>query len=192
MMSRMRTPAVACLAAAALGLAACGDSGGDEPDGLTRARVHRQDRRAVQGVQRPHEDAQRGGEPGRGHRARSEAQLLRELAPILERGYGQVRDNAAAFQAVNPPAADAAEIERIRKLYDEQAEVVRKLATAAKRGDIEQFKAAVGGAEGRGRARSRRRERLRLQGVRQHEERRGLKGALAGPRAPRRPGRSAR
>ena len=67
--------------------------------------------------------------------------MLRALAPILERGYGQVRDNAAAFEAVNPPPADAAKIERIRKLYDEQAELVRKLAAAAKAGDVGEFKA---------------------------------------------------
>ena len=66
---------------------------------------------------------------------------MRRLAPILERGYGPVRDNAAAFEAANPPAGDAAAIERIRKAYDEQAELVRRLAAAAKRGDVDAFKA---------------------------------------------------
>ncbi len=78
--------------------------------------------------------AQRASETG------SEKDVLRALAPILERGYGQVRDNAAAFQAVNPPPADAAKIERIRKLYDQQAELVRKLAAAAKAVDVAEFK----------------------------------------------------
>jgi hypothetical protein len=72
--------------------------------------------------------------------ATSDAQLLRRLAPVLERGYGPVRDNAAAFQAANPPASDAAEIERIRALYDRQAEFVRKLARAARRVDSNEFK----------------------------------------------------
>ena len=72
--------------------------------------------------------------------ATSDAQLLRRLAPVLERGYGPVRDNAAAFQAANPPASDAAEIERIRALYDRQAEFLRKLARAARRVDSNAFK----------------------------------------------------
>ena len=70
----------------------------------------------------------------------SDAQLLRRLAPVLERGYGPVRDNAAAFQAANPPAADAAEVERLRALYDSQAEFVRRLARAARRVDTNAFK----------------------------------------------------
>lgn len=73
--------------------------------------------------------------------ARNDAELLRRLAPILKRGYGPVRDNAAAFQAANPPAGDAAAIERIRRAYDEQAELVRRLAAAAKRGDVPAFMA---------------------------------------------------
>jgi hypothetical protein len=72
--------------------------------------------------------------------ATTDAELLRRIAPILQRGYGPVRDNAAAFQAANPPAADAAAIERIRALYDRQAEFVRKLARAARRADSNEFK----------------------------------------------------
>ncbi|HEV7807896.1 MAG TPA: hypothetical protein VGO80_18905 [Solirubrobacteraceae bacterium] len=72
--------------------------------------------------------------------ARNDRQLLRRLAPILERGYGKVRDNAAAFQAANPPPDDAAEIERIREAYDKQANQVRLLAAAARSGDVARFR----------------------------------------------------
>jgi ABC-type Fe3+-hydroxamate transport system substrate-binding protein len=140
MMSRMRPIAVAVLTAAALGLAACGGSGDDEPAGPTRAEfIAKTDAQCKVSNARTktlNEDAARVVDA-----TPDEAQLLAKLAPIFERGYGQVRDNAAAFQAVNPPPADAAEIERIRKLYDEQAEIVRKLARAAKTGDVDQFKA---------------------------------------------------
>ena len=139
MMSRMRTSIVVILTVVALGLAACGDSGGDDP-ALTRAEfIAKTDAQCKVSNARTktlNEEAARVAAT-----AGSEAQLLRELAPILERGYGQVRDNAAAFQAVNPPSDDAAEIERIRKIYDEQAEVVRKLGLAAKRGDTDRYKA---------------------------------------------------
>jgi hypothetical protein len=140
MMSRMRTITATALAGAALALAACGDSGKDESAPLTRAefiaKTDAQCRGSNVRTKKLNEEA-----TGVATRVRGEAQRLRELAPILERGYGQVRDNAAAFQAVNPPPDDAATVERIRKLYDQQAELVRKLAAAAKRGDAKQFTA---------------------------------------------------
>ncbi len=136
-MSRMRTTVVAVLAASAIGLQACESSGDDKP---TRAEfIAKTDAQCKVSNARTktlNTQARRVADTARG-----ESRLLRELAPILERGYRQVRDNAAAFRAVDPPAADTAKIERIRKLYDEQAEVVRKLGLSAKRGDVEQFKA---------------------------------------------------
>ncbi len=140
MMSRMRTISTALLAAAALALAACGDAGTDEPDAPTRAEfIAKTDAQCkVSNVRTKtlNAEASRVADA-----AGSDTQLLRGLAPILARGYGQVRDNAAAFQAVNPPPEDAAEIEKIRKLYDQQAELVRKLAAAAKAGNVDAFKA---------------------------------------------------
>jgi hypothetical protein len=141
MMSRMRMTAITLLVAAGLGLAACGDSGSDAPARPSRAefivKTDAQCKVSNARTKTLNEQASRVART-----AGNEAQLLRELAPILERGYKQVRDNAAAFEAVEPPAADVAEVGRIRTLYGEQADVVRKLRDAAKRGDIEQFKAA--------------------------------------------------
>lgn len=138
MMSRMRSTAAALLAVAVLGLQACGGDG--TPDELTRAEfVAKTDAQCKVSNARTktlNEEATRAAAA-----APTEAQLLRELTPILERGYRQVRDNAAAFRAVDPPSADAAEIDRIRTLYDEQVEVVRKLGAAAKDDDLEQYKA---------------------------------------------------
>ena len=140
MMSRMRTTAVAVLTVATLGLAACGGSGGDDSAEPTRAEfIAKTDAQCKVSNARTktlNEEATRAAAS-----ARNDAQLLRRIAPILERGYGQVRDNAAAFQSVNPPSADAAEVERIRTIYDEQAELVRKLGLAAKRGEIDRYKA---------------------------------------------------
>jgi hypothetical protein len=140
MMSCMRTTTSTVLAAAALALAACGGSGDDKTAGPTRsgfiAKTDAQCKVSNARTKSLNEEGDRAAGA-----ARTDPQLLKAVAPILARGYGQVRDNAAAFQAASPPAADAAEIEAIRKLYDEQAEVVRKLAAAAKRGDVEQFKA---------------------------------------------------
>ncbi len=137
MMSGMRaTLPYVVLVAAALGLASCG--GGDENDAPTRAQFiagtdklceasNRRTRTLNQQVARAAESA------------RNDRDLLRRLAPILERGYGRVRDNAIAFRTANPPAGDGAEIERIRRLYDQQAEFVSKLAAAARRGDSPAF-----------------------------------------------------
>ncbi len=139
MMSRMRPTPVILLAVAVLALQACGDAGGDDAP-LTRAQfIAKTDAQCKVSNARTKVLNEEVGRVAA--TTPSEAQLLRKLAPILDRGYGQIRDNAAAFQSVNPPAADAVEIERIRKIYDEQAELVRKLALAAKRGDTQQFKA---------------------------------------------------
>ena len=134
-----RNLCTALLVAAAVLVAACGGGDGDD-DAPTKAQfIAKTDRlceasnrrtRALNVQLRSAADASRDDED-----------LLRRLAPILERGYGPVRDNAASFQAANPPAGDAAAIERIRKAYDEQAELVRRLAAAAKRGDVPAFMA---------------------------------------------------
>jgi hypothetical protein len=120
-------------------MTACG-SGADKPDAPTRAEfIAKTDAQCKASNVRT--KALNEQAAGVADRARTEAQLLRELAPILKRGYGQVRDNAAAFEAATPPTGDAARIERIRTLYDEQAELVRKLAVAAAAGKIDDFKA---------------------------------------------------
>ena len=142
MMSRMRIPALAVtiLAVAALGLSACG--GDDEPQAPTRAEfIAKTDAQCIVSNARTktlNEEAAKAAES-----ARDDTQLLRNLAPILERGYEQVRANARAFRAVEPPSADVDEIDRIRRLYDEQAEVVRKLDLTAKRGDVDEYKATL-------------------------------------------------
>lgn len=137
----MRTTASAVLAVASLALAACGGSGDDKTTAApTRAEfIAKTDAQCKVSNARTKALNEEGNRAAAG--ARTDPQLLEAVAPVLARGYGQARDNAAAFQAVNPPAADAGEVEAIRKLYDEQAEIVRKLAASAKRGDVEQFKA---------------------------------------------------
>jgi ABC-type glycerol-3-phosphate transport system substrate-binding protein len=137
-MSRMRLLICAALTAAALVLAACGGSDDDAAKPLTRAEfISKTDMQCKVSNTRTralNEELQRVAAG-----ARNDKQLLSRLAPILDRGYGPVRDNAAAFQAANPPPADAAKIEHIRKAYDRQAELVRKLAAAAQRGDVKAF-----------------------------------------------------
>jgi hypothetical protein len=71
--------------------------------------------------------------------ARTDRDLLRRLAPILDAGYDRVRENAEAFSAVKPPDADAAQIARLRRLYDRQAQFLRRLAAAARRGEVSRF-----------------------------------------------------
>ncbi|MEA2218975.1 MAG: hypothetical protein QOJ35_1601 [Solirubrobacteraceae bacterium] len=73
--------------------------------------------------------------------APDDEQLLRRLAPILEQGSGSLRDNAAALRTARPPAADARAIDRIRTLYDQQAELAGLLAAAAAHGRVTRFKA---------------------------------------------------
>ena len=135
--SALRT-ATSILAVAALALGACGTSDDSKPPAPTRASyIEKTDALCKRSNARTRKLNIEIRERSAG--ATSDAQLLRRLAPILERGYGPVRDNAAAFQAANPPAADAGAIERIRALYDRQAEFVRKLAIAAKRVDSDEF-----------------------------------------------------
>ena len=75
-----------------------------------------------------------------GERADTQEQLLRELAPILERASDQVRQNAAAFKSVEPTGNDAAKLDRIRRFYDRQTRLAHKFAAAAKRGAVDEFK----------------------------------------------------
>lgn len=139
-MARVRPHLLTGLALAAIGLAACGDSKNSSGDTLTRAQyIAKTDALCKQSNARTRKLNVQLRERAAG--AADDAELLRRLAPILEHGYGPVRDNAAAFQAANPPPSDAAAVERIRALYDRQAEFVRKLALAAKRGDSNAFKA---------------------------------------------------
>ena len=138
------TPRAALAAGAlavAVGLAACGggDGSGADAGGPARAQyIARTDKlcQASNTRTRALNVQLRRAAAG----ARNDRELLRRLAPILNRGYGKVRDNAAAFQAANPPPDDAAAVERIRAAYDKQAQQVRKLAAAARSGDVARFK----------------------------------------------------
>jgi hypothetical protein len=136
-MSRMRTT-LAALAAATLALSACGGASSGGTTTLTRAQfIAKTDALCKASNTRTralNAEVQRAGAS-----PASDKQLLARLAPILARGYGQVRDNAAAFEAVDPPAGDKAKIELLRKLYDTQAELASKLAAAAKARDVQQF-----------------------------------------------------
>jgi hypothetical protein len=128
---------IVLMAAAALALSACGSGDGD-PDRPTRAQfIAGTDRVCATSNRRTRELNQQLARAAAG--ARDDRDLLRRLAPILQRGYGRVRDNAIAFRTAEPPAADAARIEAIRRLYDRQAEFVSKLAAAARRGDSRAF-----------------------------------------------------
>ena len=127
--------ALAIAAVAFVGLASCGGDDGDAP---TRAqfiadtdKLCERSNRRTRTLNRQLARAAAG--------ARNDRELLRRLAPVLERGYGRVRDNAIAFRTADPPEGDAAQIERIRRLYDQQGEFVRKLASAARRGDSRTF-----------------------------------------------------
>ena len=151
----------------------------DEPDGPTRAEfIAKTDAQCKVSNART-KTLNEEAAPRRRTRARSEAQLLRELAPILERGYGQVRDNAAAFQAVNPPPADAPRSSGSASSTTSRPSSSRKLARGRQARRRRAVQGAVRGAEGRRRARSQGHERLRLQGVREHEERRRMIAARA-------------
>jgi hypothetical protein len=138
-MSRMRLLIRTAMTAAALVLAACGGAGGGAASKpLTRAEfISKTDMQCKASNTRTRALNTELLRAAAG--ARSDKQLLSRLAPILARGTGPVRDNAAAFQVANPPPADAAKIEHIRKAYDRQADLVRKLAAAAKRGDVKAF-----------------------------------------------------
>lgn len=136
MMSGMRATLVCVvLAVAALGLASCG---GGTSDAAKRAQfIDGTDRLCEKSNRRTRTFNRQLARAAAG--ARNDRDLLRRLAPILARGYGGVRDNARALRTSNPPAGDAAEIDRIRRLYDRQAQFVRKLAAAARRGDTRGF-----------------------------------------------------
>ena len=140
-MNRTFACAFVVLAAAVFALGACGGSDGDDDD-VARERaqfIAATDRRCTESNERTRSLNLRLSRAADG--ARDERDLLRRLAPILRSAYGPVRRNAAAFRADEPPAADRVEIERIRGLYDEQAQYVRKLADAAQRGQLRVYKA---------------------------------------------------
>lgn len=139
MMSCMR-PGVLCAAivAAALAATACGGDGGDDRAPTRAQYIAKTDMlcKASNTRTRALNVQLRRAAAGAGN----DRDLLRRLAPILERGYGKVRDNAAAYQAADPPPDDAAEIDRIRAAYDKQADQVRKLAATARAGDVARFR----------------------------------------------------
>jgi len=127
---------VTVLVVAALAVGSCGGSGDDGP---TRADfIAKTDARCK--VSNARTKALNAEVSRVADTAPTEARLLRGLAPILERAFRQVRDNATAFRAVTAPSADAAEVGRIRALYDEQAAVVGKLSQAAKNNDLKQYR----------------------------------------------------
>lgn len=139
MMSGMRWSLV-CIAfvLAAFGAAGCGDDGdGDAP---TRAQFIAQTDELCKASNRRTRTLNLKLRRAAAV-ARNDRDVLRRLAPILEDGYDLVRDNAAAFRAVEPPDDDAAAIAGLRTLYDRQAQFVRRLAAAARRGDARRFEA---------------------------------------------------
>jgi len=139
MMSRMR-PILACAVLAVVALAMAGCGGEDDQTAPTRAQfITTADKLCTSSNRRTRSlNLQlRRASAGAG----GERELLRRLAPILERGAGGVGENAAAFRATRPPAGDEVEIDLIRGLYDRQAQLARQLAAAAKAGDVAQFKA---------------------------------------------------
>jgi hypothetical protein len=140
-MTRTRRHLVAgpVLAALALALAACGGSSSQAGKPLTRAQyIAKADKLCTAS------NARTRALNDKLVRAASEtttnAQLLRRLAPILRQGYAPIAANASTFDAVAPPVADAVAIERIREAYDQQAELVRRLAIAAEGNDADRFK----------------------------------------------------
>ena len=137
MMSGMcRNLACAVLAAAALVVAGCGSS--DDDAAPTRAQyIARVDTLCQASNQRTRALNVRLRRAAAG--ARDDRERLRRLAPVLERGHAGVRKNAAVFKAADAPAGDAAAVERIAKAYGQQAEQVRELAAAARRGNVRAF-----------------------------------------------------
>jgi len=143
-MSPMRTTFSLLLAAVALALVTgCGGTGDEDAKAPTReqfiAETDMRCRTSNRRTQALNEDVQRAAAG-----AQSDEQLVRRLAPILERGRDTVRDSATVFQSTQAPDADASAITRIRAAYDRQAELARKLAAAAGDGDLEQFQALSG------------------------------------------------
>jgi hypothetical protein len=135
----MPTTIRALLALAALVLAACGSSGDDSTSTARERFVARTDVLCKASNARTRALNLRLQRAAAG--ARDDRQLLLRLAPILRQGNGPVHDTAAALRASDPPAADAAVVARIRRVYDQQAELVRKLAGAAQRIEVDRFKA---------------------------------------------------
>lgn len=138
----MRATGFALLAATALAFGGCGGSDDGSERAPTRAQfVASTDRRCEASTARTRAlNAQlRRAEQG----ARDDEDLLRRIAPILQRGSAVVRENADALGAEQPPPADRAAVMRIRAAYDEQAAIARRLATAAKQGDVEDFKSLI-------------------------------------------------
>lgn len=131
-----RNLACAILAATAVALAGCGSK--DDDAAATRAQyIARIDTLCETSNRRTRTLNARLRRAAAG--ARDNRELLRRLAPVLQRGYGSVRRNAAVFEAADAPDGDAAAVKRIREAYDQQAEQVRELAAAARRGDVRAF-----------------------------------------------------
>lgn len=138
MRARRQLLAVSLVAALALALAACGGSNAKQ-DPLTRAQyIAKSDALCKASNARTrslNEQLARAVAASTG-----DADLLRRVVPILRRGYAPIAANARAFQATTPPLADAVAIEHIRETYDQQAELVRRLAIAAEGGKEKTFK----------------------------------------------------
>ncbi|HEY1540501.1 MAG TPA: hypothetical protein VGF63_13945 [Solirubrobacteraceae bacterium] len=127
------------LTALALALTACGGSGSKSDKPLTHAQyIAKADGVCTASNARTRTLNEQLARAAAG--TTSNAQLLRRLAPILRRGYAPIAANARTFDGVAPPVADAVAIERIRETYDQQAELVRRLAIAAEGNDADRFK----------------------------------------------------
>jgi hypothetical protein len=140
MMSAMRSLlACAVLALVALGLSACGGGGGDAAKPTRAQFIATADDACTANNRRTRAlnlEISRAAAHAQGQR-----DLLRRLAPVLERGAGGIGKNAAAFKAAEPPAGDEVKIDLIRGLYDQQTKLARRLAAAAAKGDVAAFQA---------------------------------------------------
>jgi hypothetical protein len=137
MMSRMPTTIPAALAVAALALTACGGSGEDPTTAARRRFIATTDVLCKASNTRTRALNLKLQRAAAG--ARDDRQLLRRLAPILRQGDGPVHDNATAMRSNDAPAVDAARVEILRRAYDQQAELVRRLASAAAHVDVQRF-----------------------------------------------------
>ena len=75
--------------------------------------------------------------------AKSDADRLAKLAPILEEGLRSQRAATDRFLALAPPAADRATIERYRQTLRQQLTVLGDLAAAASAGDVPAYTRAA-------------------------------------------------